>query len=290
MKDDSDVVRPGGRRSRRPAAVNHSMNGWATSKGRKKDSFVSDDEDDGTEPDFGDDEEEDDHVPDETEEDEDEFEDDAMDEDDDEVSQQHVSPNSVVVKLRIRAELDEEGRYRKALRQPSPVADPPTAEEITCAISTQIIPGSGSKDIDATTPPHTLASSSATQPSTTTPASSTGGVTAPTTSGSVVSEDHPTQQQGVTPRPSKETTPEPLAAAKPAQPTPSSVANGITSSREGIPRVSPAPKLPATPPPAPAASAIPPTSLAFRGSPEKVPAAPPLPPPQALGVGHESQR
>ncbi|KAK1756084.1 hypothetical protein QBC47DRAFT_179578 [Echria macrotheca] len=66
-------------RPRRSAAVNHGLNGWATKK-RKSEEYESDEDDDVSEPDFGDDEE-DDHVPDEDDEDEEEFDEDVLMED-----------------------------------------------------------------------------------------------------------------------------------------------------------------------------------------------------------------
>lgn len=70
-----ESVGPTGR-PRRSAAVNHSRNGWATRK-RKSQEYDSE-EDEDSEPDFGDDEE-DEHVPDlDDEEEEEEFDDDAL--------------------------------------------------------------------------------------------------------------------------------------------------------------------------------------------------------------------
>ena len=109
QRDDTEAgldssAGPGGR-PRRSAAVNHGMNGWATSKKRKSEEYESD-EDEGSEPDFGDDEEEEDHVPDETEDDEEEFEqDEEMEGDSD-----NGSKPQYVVKLPIKAAVDAEGR------------------------------------------------------------------------------------------------------------------------------------------------------------------------------------
>ncbi|ETS76396.1 hypothetical protein PFICI_11783 [Pestalotiopsis fici W106-1] len=85
-------------RPRRSAAVNHSTNGWSSS--RKKDEYNSmDDDEEESEPELGDDE--DDHVPDESEEEE---EDEEFDEDvemADEDNDLDASPQSMVVKLKV---------------------------------------------------------------------------------------------------------------------------------------------------------------------------------------------
>ncbi|KAI3337132.1 hypothetical protein HD806DRAFT_518075 [Xylariaceae sp. AK1471] len=94
-------VGPGGR-PRRSAAVNHSTNGWASSKKKEYSSMDDemDDDEDESEPELGDDEE-DDHVPDADSEDEEEEEEDAFDEDEAMVEDDLAdSPNSMVVKLK----------------------------------------------------------------------------------------------------------------------------------------------------------------------------------------------
>lgn len=63
-------------RPRRSAAVNHSTNGWSSSRGKNRNYNSMDDDEDESEPDLGDDDE-DDHVPEETEEEEDEFDEDV---------------------------------------------------------------------------------------------------------------------------------------------------------------------------------------------------------------------
>lgn len=264
MNDDADAVRPGRRSLRHPPAKH--QDGWQ-SKGRPKmrgfDNWLpSDEEDEGTEPDFGDDEEEDEHVPYETDDDDEEFEDEAMDEDDEELAGQSVR-KSFPVTLRIRAVLGDDGKYHKVPssprpRQPSPAADPLPRDEIT--VSVQAPPAN-----DAMTPPPTLASSTATQASTATPVSTT--TTAPN---SLADAQQQQQQQSMTPRPSKETTPE--LAPTTTMPSASLPGEGLLCEPP------PAPKLPATPPHAVSGTAAAPTSLAFRGSPEKVQPPPPLPP------------
>lgn len=101
--DQEDSVGPTGR-PRRSAAVHHGMNGWASKK-RKSEEYESDDED-VSEPDFGDDE--DDHVPDESDVDEEEFEEDVeMDDDLDDTTKP-----SLVIKLPIKAAVDADGRAK----------------------------------------------------------------------------------------------------------------------------------------------------------------------------------
>lgn len=112
-------------RPRRSAAVHHGTNGWSNSnekskkkrKGEDDDSDMSDDEE-GSEPDFGDDEE-DEHVPDETEEDEDDFveaEDETMGDDEtDTVAGGSADKNSdsLVVKFPIRVSFDENAKVKQ---------------------------------------------------------------------------------------------------------------------------------------------------------------------------------
>ncbi|KAK5663958.1 hypothetical protein OQA88_170 [Cercophora sp. LCS_1] len=107
-------------RPRRSAAVNHGMNGWATKK-RKPQTYDSDDEDDGSEPDFGDDEE-DDHVPDEEDEDEDEFDEDVVMEDEiDELDGQ--TDERLMVTFPIRVTIGEDGQARKITGAPPPTGE-----------------------------------------------------------------------------------------------------------------------------------------------------------------------
>lgn len=105
-------------RPRRSAAVNHSMNGWASKK-RKSQEYDSDEDDEGSEPDFGDDEE-DEHVPDEEDEDEEEFDDDVVM--DDEVDDLDGQVNgSLMVTFPIRVAFGADGQAVKV-----PGAPPPT--------------------------------------------------------------------------------------------------------------------------------------------------------------------
>ncbi|KAK0710966.1 hypothetical protein B0H67DRAFT_492836 [Lasiosphaeris hirsuta] len=106
--EDSAVITG---RPRRSAAVNHGTTGWAAKK-RKSQEYESDEEDEeGSEPDFGDDEE-DEHVP-ETEEEEDEFEEDVeMDDDLEDVPNQRL-----IFKFPIRVTFDENNKVK---RLPSP--------------------------------------------------------------------------------------------------------------------------------------------------------------------------
>jgi hypothetical protein len=112
---------------------------------------VSDDEDDEeSEPDFGD--EGDDHVPqDETDEDEEEFENDAMDEDDDEVAPDSPdSTDSRMVKLHIKVNFDEDGKAKRlpmkrdgsteSASTPSNIASSPEAPESASEGSPSDIP------------------------------------------------------------------------------------------------------------------------------------------------------
>jgi hypothetical protein len=95
-------------RPRRTAAVNHGTNGWAPTSRKRKSEESESDEDEGSEPDFGDDEEEEEHVPVESE-DEDEFNEEPLDEEDDDL-QDMVPPPKLVVKLPIKANLDQDGK------------------------------------------------------------------------------------------------------------------------------------------------------------------------------------
>lgn len=95
-------------RPRRTAAVNHGTNGWASTSRKRKSEEYESDEDEGSEPDYGDDEEEDEHVPAETE-DEDDFNEEPLDEDDDDL-QVTATPAKLVVKLPIKANLNQDGK------------------------------------------------------------------------------------------------------------------------------------------------------------------------------------
>lgn len=101
-------------RPRRSAAVHHGTNGWANPRKRRKD-FVSDDEDDDeSEPDLGGDDEEEDHVPQFETDDEEEFENDRVDEDDQEVATDSPGSNdSRVVKLHIKVKFDKDGKAKR---------------------------------------------------------------------------------------------------------------------------------------------------------------------------------
>lgn len=104
-QEDTSALGPTGR-PRRSAAVNHTLNGWASKK-RKSEEYESDeDEDEGSEPDYGDDEDE--HVPDESEEDEDEFDEEGVLDEDEEMEDQDVAIPSLIVKLRVRVKRDDE--------------------------------------------------------------------------------------------------------------------------------------------------------------------------------------
>ncbi|KAK0645933.1 hypothetical protein B0T16DRAFT_412238 [Cercophora newfieldiana] len=104
-----DSVGPTGR-PRRSAAVNHSMSGWGTKK-RKSQEYDSDDEDDGSEPDFGDDEDE--HVPDEEDEEEDEFDEDVLMDDDLDDDLEDAMNERFMFTFPIRVAIDEDNKARK---------------------------------------------------------------------------------------------------------------------------------------------------------------------------------
>ncbi|ROW12409.1 hypothetical protein VMCG_00650 [Cytospora schulzeri] len=124
-------------RPRRSAAVHHGTNGWANPRKRRKE-YTSDDEDEESEPDFGDEEEED-HVPQDESDDEEEFENDAVDEDDNEVAPDSPKSNdSGVVKLHIKVKFDKDGKAEKLSKAnggsssattPSNVASSPNAAD-----------------------------------------------------------------------------------------------------------------------------------------------------------------
>ncbi|CAN8096816.1 unnamed protein product [Discula destructiva] len=121
-------------RPRRAAAVHHGTNGWAPSRKRRRD-VLSDDEDE-SEPDLGDDEEEE-HQPLDDTEDAEEFEnDDAMEEDDQEVVADTPGSNgSRVVKLPIKVKFDKNGKAKRieddgetpSASSPSNLASSPSA-------------------------------------------------------------------------------------------------------------------------------------------------------------------
>ena len=135
-------------RPRRTAAAQHTTNGWPTSRKRSR-PYVSDDEDDDeSEPDFGDDG--DDHVPQDETEDEDEFENDAVDEDDDEVAPGSPdSTDSRMVKLHIKVNFDKDGKAKRLAKKrgstesastPSNIASSPEAAESASEGSPSDIP------------------------------------------------------------------------------------------------------------------------------------------------------
>lgn len=121
VQGDADVgmvepsVGPTGR-PRRSAAVHHGMNGWASKK-RKTAAYDSEDDDDGSEPDFGDNEEE--HVPDETEDDdEDEFDEPELDDEDDEMADH--SKKTRMFTFPIKVIIDKDGRVKLFPKATSP--------------------------------------------------------------------------------------------------------------------------------------------------------------------------
>ncbi|KAK2605347.1 hypothetical protein N8I77_008189 [Diaporthe amygdali] len=135
-------------RPRRTAAAQHATNGWPNSRKRNR-PYVSDDEDDDeSEPDFGD--EGDEHVPQDESEDEEEFENDAVDEDDDEIAPDSPdSTDSRVVKLHIKVNFDKDGKAKRlpkkrgsteSLSTPSNIASSPEAAESASEGSPSDIP------------------------------------------------------------------------------------------------------------------------------------------------------
>lgn len=135
-------------RPRRNAAAQHTTNGWSTSRKRNR-PYVSDDEDeDDSEPDFGD--EGDDHVPQDETEDEEEFENDAVEEDDDEVAPDSPdSTDSRMVKLHIKVNFDKDGKAKRLPKKrgstesastPSNIASSPEAAESASEGSPSDIP------------------------------------------------------------------------------------------------------------------------------------------------------
>ncbi|KAL1838015.1 hypothetical protein VTJ49DRAFT_3138 [Mycothermus thermophilus] len=127
--DDAPATVNRAGRPQRSAAANHGMNGWSstdTRKKRKSEEFESDDEDEGSEPDFGDDEdeEEDEHVPDESEEDDEEFEEDELVDEDEELSEvdNKGRKRSLVFTFPIRVTFDEGNKVRQIPGRPPPAA------------------------------------------------------------------------------------------------------------------------------------------------------------------------
>jgi len=105
-----DAVGPTGR-PRRSAAVNHSMNGWATKK-RKSQEYDSDDEDGGSSPELGDDEE-DEHVPEEEDEEEDEFDEDVVMDDELVEGVEDEADERFMLTFPIRVAFDENNKAKK---------------------------------------------------------------------------------------------------------------------------------------------------------------------------------
>ncbi|KAL1868495.1 hypothetical protein Daus18300_005929 [Diaporthe australafricana] len=135
-------------RPRRSAAAQHTTNGWSNSRKRNR-PYVSDDEDDdASEPDFG--EEGDDHVPQDETEDDEEFENDVVEEGDDEVAPDSPdSTDSRVVKLHIKVNFDKDGKAKRLAKKrgstesastPSNIASSPEAAESASEGSPSDIP------------------------------------------------------------------------------------------------------------------------------------------------------
>lgn len=134
-------------RPRRNAAAQHTTNGWSTSRKRNR-PYVSDDEDeDESEPDFG--EEGDDHIPQDETEDEEEFENDAVDEDDEVAPDSPDSTDSRMVKLHIKVNFDKDGKAKRLAKKrgstesastPSNIASSPEAAESASEGSPSDIP------------------------------------------------------------------------------------------------------------------------------------------------------
>lgn len=134
-------------RPRRTAAAQHTTNGWSNSRKRNR-PYVSDDEDeDESEPDFGD--EGDDHIPQDETEDEEEFENDAVDEDDEVAPDSPDSTDSRMVKLHIKVNFDKNGKANRLAKKrgstesastPSNIASSPEAAESASEGSPSDIP------------------------------------------------------------------------------------------------------------------------------------------------------
>ncbi|KAF3770393.1 hypothetical protein M406DRAFT_246005 [Cryphonectria parasitica EP155] len=128
-------------RPRRSAATHQGTNSWAQPRKRRRD-YVSDEEEDESEPDLGDDEEED-HIPQDETDDEEEFENDAMDEDDNEIAADSPGSNdSRVVKLPIKVKFDKNGRVRRLLND----EDTPSASTPSNMVSSPSAVGEQSED------------------------------------------------------------------------------------------------------------------------------------------------
>ncbi len=179
-EDDSALsVGPTGR-PRRSAAVNHGRNGWAKARQQDEyDEYDSQAEEEDSEPDLGDDEEEDEdeHVPDEEDEDEEDDDEvfdqdkDAMLLDADEESELGGAGGSVMVKLPVKAVLDQEtGKWEKGALGAS---DAPSGPQRLSGASTPIngavdidVPMTGStttqsSDVTATSPVQQMAAATA---------------------------------------------------------------------------------------------------------------------------------
>lgn len=146
MSEAPDIGPTG--RPRRTAAVQHTTNGWSNSRKRNR-PYVSDDEDeDESEPDFG--EEGDDHVPQDETEDDEEFENDIVEDGDDEVAPDSPdSTDSRVVKLHIKVNFDKDGKAKRLAKKrgstesastPSNIASSPEAAESASEGSPRDIP------------------------------------------------------------------------------------------------------------------------------------------------------
>lgn len=239
-------------RPRRTAAAQHTTNGYSGSRKRNR-PYVSDDEDDESEPDFGDEGE--DHVPQDETEDEEEFENDAMDEDDDVAAPDSPdSTDSRMVKLHIKVNFDKDGKAKRLPKKrdgstesastPSNVASSPEAAESASE-------GSPS-DIPTHEPEHT------------------GDV--------IQAAPLKRAEPGVTSAPASEAASAPPTQASEPVSTPAPVSSAPTSadkSSENSENVAPKPEEPATDGFAAASGTLKlqagaaPAALAFRGSPEK---------------------
>lgn len=238
-------------RPRRNAAAQHTTNGWPGSRKRNR-PYVSDDEDDDSEPEF---DGGDDHVPQDETEDEEEFEKDAMIEDDDEVAPDSPdSTDSRMVKLHIKVNFDKDGKAKRLPKKrdgstdsaptPSNVASSPEAAE------------SASEDSPSDIPTHE-----------------------PEHTGDVI-QAAPLKRAdpGVTSGPASEATSAPPNQASGPLSTPAAVSSASTSADkppENSENVAPKPEAPTADGFAAASGGLKlqagaaPASLAFRGSPEK---------------------
>lgn len=96
-------------RPRRAAAANHSTSGWPGQSRKRTSEELESDEDEDSEPDFGDDEEEEAEVPEESE-DEEEFAEVPVDDEEDEEMADAGPPPRLVIKLPIKANVDKDGK------------------------------------------------------------------------------------------------------------------------------------------------------------------------------------